>query len=64
MKLGVLGVVSLLLLTGCSSAPVITVEDQAKLIEYENCIQIISGGRITPYNYYDSILADCEKYRP
>jgi uncharacterized protein YcfL len=54
----------LFLLTGCASAPVVTVEDQAKLIEYENCIQIISGGRITPYNYYDFILADCAKYRP
>ena len=36
MKLTALGLASLLLLTGCSSSP--SVEDQIKLIEYENCL--------------------------
>ena len=36
MKLVTLGLASLLLLTGCSSSP--SVEDQIKLIEYENCL--------------------------
>jgi len=36
MKLGVLGLVGLLLLTGCASSP--SLEDQIKLIEYENCL--------------------------
>lgn len=36
MKLGVLGIVGLLLLTGCASSP--SLEDQASLIEYEKCL--------------------------
>ena len=36
MKLATLGLASLLILTGCSSSP--SVEDQIKLIEYENCL--------------------------
>ena len=36
MKLVTLGLASLFLLTGCSSSP--SVEDQIKLIEYENCL--------------------------
>jgi hypothetical protein len=43
------------LLTGCTStpaAPVITVEDQAKLIEYDNCLKIISSGvKISDINF-------------
>ena len=38
MKLGVLGIVGLLLLTGCASVPTVTLEEQAKLIEYEKCL--------------------------
>jgi uncharacterized protein YcfL len=40
MKLGVLGIVGLLLLTGCASSPSLSVEDQTKLIEYENCLSM------------------------
>ena len=40
MKLTALGLASLLLLTGCSSSPSLTLEDQTKLIEYENCLTI------------------------
>jgi hypothetical protein len=36
MKLGVLGILCLLLLTGCASSP--SLEDQASLIEYEACL--------------------------
>ena len=36
MKLVTLGLASLFLLTGCSSSP--SVEEQIKLIEYENCL--------------------------
>jgi hypothetical protein len=38
MKLGVLGLASLLLLTGCGSSP--SAEDQIKVIEYENCLKM------------------------
>jgi uncharacterized protein YcfL len=38
MKLTALGLASLLLLTGCSSYPSLTLEDQTKLIEYEKCL--------------------------
>lgn len=38
MKLVVLGLSGALLLTGCSSSPSITAEDQVKLLEYENCL--------------------------
>ena len=67
MKLATLGLVSLLLLTGCAStpiAPAITVEDQAKLIEYDNCIKILSSGIGVPSKYYDYTLQKCAKYRP
>jgi len=36
MKLGVLGIVGLLLLTGCASTP--SIEEQVKLIQYEKCL--------------------------
>jgi hypothetical protein len=39
MKLTALGLASLLLLTGCSSSP--SVEDQIKLIEYQNCLEAL-----------------------
>ena len=55
------------LLTGCTStpaAPVITVEDQAKLIEYDNCLKIISSGKGVPSIYYDYTVQECAKYRP
>ena len=38
MKLTALGLASLLLLTGCSSSPSLTLENQTKLIEYEKCL--------------------------
>ena len=38
MKLGVLGILGLLLLTGCASAPTVSLEDQVKLQEYEKCL--------------------------
>ena len=38
MKLAILGLSSVLLLTGCASSPSLTLEDQAKLIEYEKCL--------------------------
>jgi hypothetical protein len=54
-------------LTGCAGtpvAPVITVEDQAKLIEYDNCVKIVSSGIGVPSKYYDYTLQKCAKYRP
>jgi len=36
LKLCVLGIVGILLLTGCSSSP--SLQEQIKLIEYEKCI--------------------------
>ena len=36
MKLGVLGIVGLLLLTGCASS--LSLEEQTRLIQYENCL--------------------------
>jgi uncharacterized protein YcfL len=38
MKTGILGVLAVLLLTGCSSEQSVTVENQIKLIEYEKCL--------------------------
>jgi hypothetical protein len=38
MKRGLLGIVGLLFLTGCSNAESVTFEDQMKLVEYENCL--------------------------
>ncbi len=55
------------LLTGCATtpaAPVITVEDQAKLIEYDNCLKVISSGKSVPSIYYDYTVQECAKYRP
>lgn len=37
MKLWILGLVSIFLLSGCSSSP--SVEEQTKLIEYEACLE-------------------------
>jgi hypothetical protein len=58
---------AILLLTGCASSPstpAITIEDQAKLIEYDNCIQVFSSARDYPQLYWEFILQDCAKYRP
>lgn len=38
MKLAILGLSGVLLLSGCASSPSLTLEDQAKLIEYEKCL--------------------------
>ena len=42
MKLGLLGIVSLLLLTGCSSSTV-SQEQTVKLLEYEKCLELQQG---------------------
>ena len=39
MKLVILGLSGLFLLTGCGSSP--SIEDQAKLIEYQNCLEAL-----------------------
>ena len=65
--LGLSGLALGALLAGCTSspaAPVITVEDQAKLIEYDNCLKIISSGKGVPSIYYDYTVQECAKYRP
>lgn len=64
MKRLTISLVLLLLLTGCSSAPTISVEEQAKLIEYDNCIKIISDGKMNPSIYFQYTLEECAKYRP
>ena len=38
MKFAILGLSGVLLLSGCASSPSLTLEDQAKLIEYEKCL--------------------------
>lgn len=38
MKLAIVGLSGVLLLSGCASSPSLTLEDQAKLIEYEACL--------------------------
>jgi len=56
-----------ILLSSCATtpaSPVITVEDQAKLIEYDNCLKIISSGKGVPSIYYDYTVQECAKYRP
>jgi uncharacterized lipoprotein len=68
MKLGVLGILALLLLTGCSSSA--SIQDQVKLIEYENCLEAL---RQVPYDYLtadeaiksqDFQVSLCTKYLP
>jgi hypothetical protein len=73
MKLGVLGIVSLLLLTSCASSP--SLEDQTKLLEYEKCLDFLemqnrdSSPNALGYKdlieLYEAIRAeDCARYRP
>ena len=65
--LGLSGLALGALLAGCTStpaAPVVTVEDQAKLIEYDNCIRIFTSARGAPQFYWEEILKDCAQYRP
>ena len=68
MKLGVLGLAGLLLLTGCGSSP--SVEDQIKLIEYQNCLEAL---RQVPFDFNSADKAMdaqafqidiCSVYRP
>ena len=67
-----------LLFAGCSTAP--SLEDQARLIEYEQCLQLeiarmqsvedlFDRGAITQEEWsertsLESVLEDCKKYRP
>ena len=61
MKLGVLGIIGLLLLTGCS-ANTKPEYDPVELIEYEACLsQIISE---YGYNEIDQYLEWCQGLRP
>ena len=60
MKLGLLGIVSLLLLTGCS-ADTKPEYDPVELIEYESCLsQVLKGS----YNEIDKWLSYCSDLRP
>ena len=60
MKLGLLGIVSLLLLTGCS-ADTKPEYDPVELIEYEACLsQVLKGS----YNEIDKWLSYCSDLRP
>ena len=63
MKLAIVGLSSVLLLTGCGSSP--SLEDQLKLVEFDNCVEHFMsekvGDSFTPYENY---LKACEKYRP
>ena len=73
MKLAILGLSSVLLLTGCASSP--SLEDQTKLLEYEKCIDFLelqnqdSSPNALGYKdlieLYEAIRAEsCAKYRP
>ena len=73
MKLAILGLSSVLLLTGCSSSP--SLEDQTKLLEYEKCLDFLemmnrdSSPNAFGYNnlieMYENIRAEaCAPYRP
>ena len=68
MKLGVLGIVGLLLLTGCASTP--SIEEQVKLIEYENCLQALRQGHLGFRTADEAMKAQefqistCSIYRP
>lgn len=69
-----LALIAPLLLTGCASSP--SLEDQAKLIEYEKCLSFaemiqakdlalqIEKGDITSNVTIEISLEDCKKYRP
>ena len=60
MKLGVIGIVGLLLLTGCS-ADTKPEYDPVELIEYEACLsQVIKG----PYNEIPMWLEYCDDLKP
>ena len=64
MKRVLLAFSVLILLTGCASAPSVTVEDQAKLVEYENCIQHFMDISVASYEPYANFLQACKSYRP
>lgn len=56
--------VALFLLTGCSSSPSVTVEDQAKLVEYEKCIQRFMDKGVASYEPFANFVQACKSYRP
>jgi hypothetical protein len=72
MKLGVVGIVGLLLLTGCASSP--SVENQVKLVEYGKCLdymQMRNSQRMPSQEFpdyltmYEDMRANaCKQYRP
>jgi hypothetical protein len=73
MKFGALGIVGLLLLTGCGSST--SLEDQTKLLEYEKCLDFLAlKNRDTSPLYlgYDDLIEfyeairgeSCAPYRP
>ena len=73
MKLTALGIIGLLLLTGCGSST--SLEDQTKLLEYEKCLDFLAlKNRDTSPLYlgyndfiemYENIRAEnCASYRP
>jgi hypothetical protein len=64
MKLAILGLSGVLLLSGCASTPVITVEDQTKLIEYDNCVQRRVERSALAYETYEESLEACKTFRP
>ncbi len=55
---------ALIFLTGCASSPSVTVEDQAKLVEYENCIKHFMDISVASYEPYANFLQACKSYRP
>jgi type IV pilus biogenesis protein CpaD/CtpE len=65
MKRAVLGIVALLLLTGCASSP--SLEDQTKLAEYEKCLDFMNTGvdqELLVSDGYVGYLSACDKWRP
>ena len=60
MKLGVIGIVGLLLLTGCSSDTK-PEYDAVELIEYEACLSQVLKGQ---YNEIPMWLEYCKKWKP
>jgi hypothetical protein len=63
MKKVLLLVLALFPLTSCASSP--SLDDQIKLVEFDNCIEHLTSelqkDSFTPYERY---LKACEKYRP
>ncbi len=57
------GVFAATLLTGCAKA--LSVDDQVKLVEYDNCIEHRLSEKVgDTFEPYESYLSVCEKYKP